>query len=490
MATDLTKVSFWWLVVLFVISMFLMILRPNLISILVGWDGLGLVSYVLVIYFQTSKSYSAGIVTFLSNRIGDLLILLAISWCLVWGGFDFMGFQLISENPNVKLVSRIVLIAALTKRAQIPFSAWLPAAMAAPTPVSSLVHSSTLVTAGVYLLIRFNLVVSNSFYLLVVSLITMFLRGLRALYETDIKKVIALSTLRQLGLMMFSLSVGLKDLAFFHLVRHALFKSLIFLCAGAYIHFYVNSQEARVSFKLSKFSSLLSVYFFYGNISLMGVFFLSGFYSKDAIIERFLISKSVGLVIVMIFARVLLTVLYTLRLLNSCVALIMKAPRLVYSKAEDSMMYIPIFFLFVMSLVGSGLMAWTYFPLRANYFPFLLKIVVPRVVVASIILFAGVGGSIGWTLQPLFWGKIWVLPVLTSVNSLYLLNSISKISLSLDQGWLEILGPQGTKSFRLRLTQASDKLSFTALYLVLSLIFSFFLLILAISCLNSLVYKA
>jgi len=274
-----------------------------------------------------------------------------------------MGFQLIIENPNVKLVSRIVLVAALTKRAQIPFSAWLPAAMAAPTPVSSLVHSSTLVTAGVYLLIRFNLVVSNSFYLLVVSLTTMFLRGLRALYETDIKKVIALSTLRQLGLMMFSLSVGLKDLAFFHLVRHALFKSLIFLCAGAYIHFYVNSQEARVSFKLSKFSSLLSVYFFYGNVSLMGAFFLSGFYSRDAIIESFLISKSVGLVIVLIFVRVLLTVLYTLRLLNSCVALIMKAPRLVYSKAEDSMMYTPIFF-FVCYVFG-----WQWLN-GLNIFPF------------------------------------------------------------------------------------------------------------------------
>jgi NADH-ubiquinone oxidoreductase chain 5 len=118
-----------------------------------------------------------------------------------------------------------IVLAAMTKRAQIPFSAWLPAAMAAPTPVSSLVHSSTLVTAGVYLLIRFNFLIKLNYYLLIFSLLTMLMSGLRALFETDMKKVIALSTLSQLGVMMFSLSVGIKELAFFHLMTHALFKS-------------------------------------------------------------------------------------------------------------------------------------------------------------------------------------------------------------------------------------------------------------------------
>jgi len=253
------------------------------------------------------------------------------------------------------IVRSLLLLAALTKSAQIPFSAWLPAAMAAPTPVSSLVHSSTLVTAGVYLIIRFNAIRRVSFYLLVVSMITMFLRGISALYETDIKKIIALSTLSQLGLIMFRLSLGLKDLAFFHLIRHALFKSLIFLCAGAFIHFYANRQESRMSLKMAKFSSLFSVYFFYANLSLMGLFFLSGFYSKDAIIEGFMTTDGSSLVFLLLLASVGLTAMYTLRLINSGLGLVMKSPKVLYSKAEEALMYLPMFLLFFMSLLGRNL---------------------------------------------------------------------------------------------------------------------------------------
>jgi NADH-ubiquinone oxidoreductase chain 5 len=231
-----------------------------------------------------------------------------------------------------------LLLAATTKRAQIPFSAWLPAAMAAPTPVSSLVHSSTLVTAGVYLIIRFNLIMMNSFYLIIISLATMFLSGLRALFETDIKKVVALSTLRQLGLMIFSLSLTLKDLAFFHLISHALFKSLIFLCAGAYIHFYSNRQESREVLKIPFFSSLFSVYFIFSNFSLMGLFFFTGFYSKDFLLERIYVVSAKLFVLSLIVLRVVLTFLYTLRLLFRCIGLVIKSFSVLYTKSESVVM--------------------------------------------------------------------------------------------------------------------------------------------------------
>jgi NADH-ubiquinone oxidoreductase chain 5 len=163
----------------------------------------------------------------------------------------------------------------------------LPAAMAAPTPVSSLVHSSTLVTAGVYLLIRFNFAFSDSlcYFLLFISRITMFMSGLGARFEFDLKKIIALSTLSQLGLIMSILALGGYKLAFFHLLTHALFKALLFMCSGNIIHNVGNCQDIRFIGSLVNFIPLTCVYFNICNLSLCGLPFFRGFYSKDLILE-------------------------------------------------------------------------------------------------------------------------------------------------------------------------------------------------------------
>jgi len=163
-------------------------LSPNIIRILLGWDGLGLVSYCLVIYYQNPKSANAGIVTILSNRIGDVAILLCISWLINFGGWNFFYLQYLYFARDTWLILGLVILAAITKRAQIPFSAWLPAAIAAPTPVSALVHSSTLVTAGVYLLIRFSYMMGRRNFLFFVGVLTIFISGLGANFEIDLKK--------------------------------------------------------------------------------------------------------------------------------------------------------------------------------------------------------------------------------------------------------------------------------------------------------------
>jgi len=131
------------------------IFRPNLVSVLLGWDGLGLVSYALVIYYQNIKSFNAGILTALSNRVGDRALLIGVGCIITLGGWNLLNFGDFFKN-ELRIVIGFIILAAITKRAQVPFSAWLPSAIAAPTPVSSLVHSSTLVTAGVYLLFRFR----------------------------------------------------------------------------------------------------------------------------------------------------------------------------------------------------------------------------------------------------------------------------------------------------------------------------------------------
>jgi len=218
---DINLNRFIILVSIFVLSIILLIISPNLIRILLGWDGLGLVSYCLVIYYQNVKSYNAGIITALTNRIGDVALLISIAWILNYGSWNYIFYiEFIKNDLYIRYISYLVVLAAITKRAQIPFSSWLPAAIAAPTPVSSLVHSSTLVTAGVYLLIRFNLSLSLNLIMLLLFIgrITIFIAGLGANFEFDLKKIIALSTLSQLGLIIRILALGEYNLAFFSLI--------------------------------------------------------------------------------------------------------------------------------------------------------------------------------------------------------------------------------------------------------------------------------
>lgn len=231
------------MVIAFVFSMNLLIYFPNLIRLLLGWDGLGLTSYLLVIYYINDSSLGSGMITAISNRVGDALIVSVVS----------LAFINISFTPFLSLfyiISFLLIFASFTKRAQIPFSAWLPAAMAAPTPVSALVHSSTLVTAGVFLLIRFFRSLSQFSYfcpiLFYFGTITRLMASLTALFENDLKKIIALSTLSQLGVIIFSLGLNQPHLAFYHLITHALFKALLFICAGTFIHSNFNVQDIRI----------------------------------------------------------------------------------------------------------------------------------------------------------------------------------------------------------------------------------------------------
>jgi NADH-ubiquinone oxidoreductase chain 5 len=253
-------------------------------------------------------------------------------------------------------VEGLVLLAAITKRAQIPFSAWLPAAIAAPTPVSSLVHSSTLVTAGVYLLIRFRELIGVRFILLIISIWTILMSGINANLEIDLKKIIALSTLRQLGVIIITISLGLVEIAFFHLLSHALFKSLLFLCAGVFIHGLGDIQDVRDLGGVRLLVPVTSLYFFGCSLSLCGFPFLSGFYSKDVILENFFIQGNLGvLVYFLVILRILLTGLYSTRL---AYFLFFKPLGLkkINNLEEDKIITYPIRLLFYSAVVRGSLM--------------------------------------------------------------------------------------------------------------------------------------
>lgn len=252
--------------------------------------------------------------TALRNRIGDAFILIRIR----------LIYELNYHLDVIRLTGQPVgcfclIVAAMTKRAQLPLSGWLPAAMEAPTPVSALVHSSTLVTAGVYLIIRLYELLSSrllfNFLILAVGAVTSLFAGISALVELDLKKVVALSTLSQLGLIMISIGLGYPVLAFFHLITHAILKALLFICSGCIIHFHGHAQDIRqmggISFQLPVVTRRLCV----SSFSLCAVPFISGFYSKDAILECFYFSP---LSIVVVFISVLSTIftsMYSVRLL-------------------------------------------------------------------------------------------------------------------------------------------------------------------------------
>nr|UPX88363.1 NADH dehydrogenase subunit 5 [Leptogaster cylindrica] len=456
MSHDFNINRFIILVLLFVLSMMMLIISPNLISILLGWDGLGLVSYLLVIYFQNIKSFNAGMLTALSNRIGDVALLLAIAWMLNFGSWNYIFYLYFMKlDSSMMIVGMLVMLAAMTKSAQIPFSSWLPAAMAAPTPVSALVHSSTLVTAGVYLLIRFNFLLYNSYlgqFMLLISGLTMFMAGLGAMFEFDLKKIIALSTLSQLGLMMSILSMGFYKLAFFHLLTHALFKALLFMCAGAVIHNMGDFQDIRLMGGLSFYMPFTSSCFNVANLALCGMPFLAGFYSKDLILEIVSMSYLNMFSFFLFFFSTGLTVSYSYRLVYYSFTGCLNYTSLNFLNDESLVMSKSMSGLLIMSVIGGSLLSWLIFPTP-------LCIILPFYMKFLTIIVCLMGGMFGYLISHVglyffnkslnmymftsFLGSMWFMPYISTYGILkYPLDLGFNVFKSFDQGWSEYFGGQ------------------------------------------------
>lgn len=455
-AEDKTINRFIIIVLIFVMSMMLLIISPNLIRILLGWDGLGLVSYCLVIYFQNEKSYNAGMLTALSNRIGDVAFLLAIAWMLNYGSWNYIYYiDLIKDDFCIKVIGALVILAAITKRAQIPFSSWLPAAMAAPTPVSALVHSSTLVTAGVYLLIRFNSLLSgNSLgnFLLLISGLTIFIAGLGANFEFDLKKIIALSTLSQLGLMIRILAIGFPKLAFFHLLTHAIFKALLFMCAGAIIHNIKNSQDIRFIGGLVYHMPITVACLNTANLALCGIPFLAGFYSKDLILETVLLGNLNFFSFFLYFFSTGLTVCYSFRLVFFSLTGEFNRNSLHPLNDEAYTIIGGIIGLLILAVIGGSFLSWLMFPSVSIiclpiYYKNLTLFVclvgaVSGYLISNVSLFFNYR-ALSYYLITFFAGSIWFMPIISTLGVIkFPLNLGFSALKSFDQGWREILGGQ------------------------------------------------
>ena len=348
---------------LFTFMMIILVTSDNFLLMFVGWEGVGVCSYLLVSFWYTRLAANqSSISAFLTNRVGDCFLTIGM-FSMLWtfGNIDYSTVFSIAPIINynsLTLIGICLLIGAMAKSSQVGLHVWLPMAMEGPTPVSALIHAATMVTAGVYLLIRSSPLIEYSNTILLICLwvgaITTIFSSLIGLFQQDIKKVIAYSTMSQLGMMVIAIGLSSYNLALFHLVNHAFYKGLLFLGAGSVIHAVSDNQDFRKYGGLKVFLPLTYSVMLIASLSLVAFPFMTGFYSKDFIIEsaygQFFISSIIVYWVSTIAA--MFTTLYSVKVLYLTFLTNPNGPITNYKQAHESdiFMSIPLIILAVFSI--------------------------------------------------------------------------------------------------------------------------------------------
>nr|QDP17859.1 NADH dehydrogenase subunit 5 [Parachtes riberai] len=429
---------FMLIMMLFVMSMITLITSNNLIMLLIGWDGLGLTSYILVIYYQNSSTNASGTITILSNRVGDIMLMMAFALLMM-----NMSWYIMTNAQYSLSIMILMLIAAISKSAQFPFSAWLPAAMAAPTPISALVHSSTLVTAGVYLMIRLSSYLHENTMktLMIISLFSIIMASLAAMWEQDMKKIIALSTLSQIALMMFAIAINAKMASFFHMITHALFKSTMFLCAGNIIHM-SNYQDMRAMGSMFKKTPLLTTSLGISLMALMSLPFLSSFFSKDAILLFLKMNTINSWLMMIMITTISMTTIYSLRMTILATSFFNKNKPDSFIDNNNLLSWPP-YFMVPASIVAGSMLAWYTLPTQTFILPTSTFLMLMAMLLIGIILSVTLSFKSN---KYIFTGKMsifmWFIHILSSTpwNKT---SHLSTLMTKKDNTWLEQTSAQG-----------------------------------------------
>jgi len=507
---------------LFTFMMIILVTANNFLLMFVGWEGVGICSYLLVCFWFTRiAANQSSLSAFLTNRVGDCFLTIGM-FAILWsfGNIDYSTVFSLAPYINEKVITIIgicLLIGAMAKSSQVGLHVWLPMAMEGPTPVSALIHAATMVTAGVYLLMRTSPLIEYSSTVLMLCLclgaVTTVFSSLIGLFQQDIKKVIAYSTMSQLGMMVIAVGLSCYNIALFHLINHAFYKGLLFLGAGAVIHAVADNQDFRKYGGLRPFLPLTYSVMLIASLSLVAFPFMTGFYSKDFILEsaygQYYYSSTVVYMIATIGA--MFTTLYSVKVLYLTFLTNPNGPLVNYKQAHEGNIFMsfPLIILAVFSIffgyitkdifigLGSGFFADnalfihpsheimldtefgvpTLFKLLPLVFTILLSVI-------SIILSENVPGvlskfkltRIGYNIFSFFNQRFLIELFYNNYITNFILKLGGQTTKVIDKGSVELLGPFGLEKSLLSLSKSISSLdtgviTSYALYILIALIF-------------------